>query len=65
VPLFVRIAAQMDLTGTFKLRKVDLQAAGYDPAGFEDALYLLDHANGTYSAYSEQLLQALDVAPFE
>ncbi|MCZ6829714.1 MAG: AMP-binding protein, partial [Gammaproteobacteria bacterium] len=65
VPLFVRISEQMDLTGTFKLRKVDLQAEGYDPTRFEDALYLLDDANGTYSAYSEQILQALGVAPFE
>ena len=65
VPLFVRISEQMDLTGTFKLRKVDLQAGGYDPARFQDALYLLDHASGTYSPYSEEILQALGVAPFE
>ena len=65
MPLFVRISAQMDLTGTFKLRKVDLLAEGYDPSRFEDALYLLDHANATYSPYSEEGLQALDVAPFQ
>jgi fatty-acyl-CoA synthase len=65
LPLFVRITEQMDVTGTFKLRKVDLQAEGYDPARFDDALYLLDHANATYSPYSEQLLEALGVAPFE
>ena len=32
---------------------------------FEDALYLLDHANATYSPYSEEGLQALGVAPFQ
>ena len=64
VPLFVRIAEQMDLTGTFKLRKVDLQREGYDPARFVDELYLLDHANSCYAPYSEPGLLALGVAPF-
>ncbi len=31
-PLFVRLAPQIETTGTFKYRKVDLVDAGYDPA---------------------------------
>ena len=31
VPLFVRVSSEADLTTTFKLRKIDLQRAGYDP----------------------------------
>jgi fatty-acyl-CoA synthase len=31
-PLFVRVAAQADMTTTFKLRKVELQRQGFDPA---------------------------------
>jgi fatty-acyl-CoA synthase len=31
VPLFLRVQASLDTTGTFKQRKVDLQAEGFDP----------------------------------
>lgn len=31
-PVFVRIAKTLETTGTFKYRKVDLVADGYDPA---------------------------------
>jgi fatty-acyl-CoA synthase len=64
VPLFVRVVAQMDITGTYKLRKVELQAQGYDPEHFDDELFLLDHAAHCYSPYSEQGLKALGCAPF-
>ena len=30
-PLFIRIAPEIETTGTFKYRKVDLVQAGYDP----------------------------------
>ena len=42
VPLFVRISKDADLTTTFKLRKIDLQRAGYDPKRSADALYVRD-----------------------
>ena len=32
VPVFVRVSAEAELTTTFKLRKIELQRAGYDPA---------------------------------
>lgn len=47
-PVFVRIAATADLTSTFKLRKVDLQREGYDPAVVHDPLYVRDERAGTY-----------------
>ena len=31
-PLFVRLLPEMEVTGTFKLRKVTLQEEGFDPA---------------------------------
>ncbi len=64
VPLFVRVRAQSDLTVTFKLRKVDLQKAGYDPNSTNDPLYVLDKAAGTYVPYSEAALKKLGVEPF-
>ncbi len=62
-PQFVRICPEMDMTGTYKLRKVDLQRQGYDPGQFEDALYVLNPAAGRYVPYSEDALQVLGFAP--
>ncbi|XP_073846334.1 fatty acid transport protein 2 isoform X2 [Musca autumnalis] len=38
-PLFLRFLTKVDLTGTFKLRKVDLQKEGYDPNVISDVMY--------------------------
>lgn len=38
-PQFLRFLTKIDLTGTFKLRKVDLQKEGYDPSVITDELY--------------------------
>ncbi|MEH6551543.1 MAG: long-chain-acyl-CoA synthetase [Pseudomonadales bacterium] len=64
VPLFVRIVDTMDMTGTFKLRKINLQAEGYDPSLSHDQIFLLDHANKTYSPFSDETLSVLGVQPF-
>ncbi len=47
-PLFVRVAPVADMTSTFKLRKVDLQRQGIDPAQCRDPLYVRDDAARTY-----------------
>lgn len=47
-PLFVRVAPQADMTTTFKLRKVDLQRQGFDPAAVPDPLYVRDEQTGRY-----------------
>ncbi len=48
LPLFVRVAADADVTSTFKLRKVALQAEGYDPARVRDPLFVRDEAARAY-----------------
>ena len=55
-PVFVRIQAQADLTGTFKLRKVDLQRQGFDPSATGDPIFVRDAANRTYARLVPQLL---------
>jgi fatty-acyl-CoA synthase len=45
-PLFVRILPAMDTTGTFKVRKMDLVADGYDPAKVKGPLFLHDPKRG-------------------
>ncbi len=41
-PLFLRLIPTLEATGTFKPRKQDLVAAGFDPARVSDPLYLDD-----------------------
>jgi fatty-acyl-CoA synthase len=47
-PLFLRIQTQIDVTGTFKQKKVDLVREGFDPAIVDDALYFDDVRAGRY-----------------
>ncbi len=47
----------MDLTGTFKIRKTDMQAEGFDPGKISDPLFYLDAERQTY--------QPLDAAAFQ
>ncbi|EFN78828.1 Long-chain fatty acid transport protein 4 [Harpegnathos saltator] len=41
-PQFIRILTKIDLTGTFKLKKKDLQEEGYNPYKIQDKLYYMD-----------------------
>lgn len=45
-PLFVRILPHLDTTGTFKVRKLDLAADGYDPAKIKGPLFFHDRKKG-------------------
>ena len=47
-PVYVRLVRQADVTTTFKLRKIDLQRDGYDPARVSDPLWVRDDAARTY-----------------
>jgi len=64
MPLFVRLAAAADLTSTFKLRKIELQRAGYDPARCPDPLFVRDAPAGSYRELTPAALAALGIAPF-
>ncbi len=45
-PLFVRLALHLEITGTFKPRKVDLMKEGFDPVRITTPLYVLDRDAG-------------------
>ena len=47
-PAFVRVSGEMDMTGTFKLRKTDLQEQGYDIGKIKDAVYYLNREAASY-----------------
>src|SRR5207248_7506581 len=45
-PLFVRVLPAIETTGTFKVRKMDLVADGYDPGKVKGPLYFHDPKKG-------------------
>ena len=47
-PLFLKVVAAIELTGTFKLRKQDLAVAGYEQASAGDTVYFDDRQQGAY-----------------
>ncbi|XP_037297680.1 long-chain fatty acid transport protein 4 [Manduca sexta] len=48
-PVFMRIMNSVDMTGTFKMKKTDLQKEGFDPSLVKnDKLYYLDLKQGRY-----------------
>jgi len=47
-PVFVRALPRAPVTGTFKLRKVDLQREGWDPESVRDPLWVRDDAAKAY-----------------
>ena len=55
-PLFLKVVPGIELTGTFKLRKQDLAAAGYEQASATDTLYFDDRQQGAYVVMDESLL---------
>jgi acyl-CoA synthetase (AMP-forming)/AMP-acid ligase II len=58
-PLFVRIMPELATTGTFKMKKTDLQKDGFDPAVVQDPIYFLDSANGAYVPLDASLKDAI------
>lgn len=53
-PLFIRFLSKVDLTGTFKLKKLDLQNEGFDPTIIDDRLYYLTSA-GKYEPLTKEI----------
>jgi fatty-acyl-CoA synthase len=57
-PAFVRIIKAADTTGTFKYRKMDLVADGFDPDKVDGPVYVRGGRSG-YTKLSEPALQAI------
>ncbi len=47
-PIFLRLQREMEITGTFKQRKVELVKEGFDPSAIADPIYWLDPATNAY-----------------
>jgi fatty-acyl-CoA synthase len=59
-PLFVRLLPELEITGTFKQRKVELVKEGFDPAAIADPIYWLDHASGRYEPLTADTFAAIN-----
>ncbi|CAA9999530.1 unnamed protein product [Nesidiocoris tenuis] len=56
-PVFLRILDSIELTGTFKMKKVTLQKEGFDPTKIEDKLYVRQGA--TYVPLTAELYSSI------
>ncbi|BFG05985.1 long-chain fatty acid transport protein 1 [Drosophila madeirensis] len=57
-PQFLRFLRKIDLTGTFKLRKVELQQQGFDPAAIEDELFYVG-PDGVYLPLTQSVYERI------
>ncbi|XP_026051678.1 long-chain fatty acid transport protein 1b [Carassius auratus] len=58
-PVFLRLSAEVDKTGTFKIQKTRLQKEGFDPHQTSDQLYFLNSRLGRYESLTEELYSAI------
>uniref|UniRef100_A0A672JGA8 long-chain-fatty-acid--CoA ligase n=1 Tax=Salarias fasciatus TaxID=181472 RepID=A0A672JGA8_SALFA len=58
-PRFIRIQPCLEMTGTFKMKKVKLVEEGFNPAHIEDQLYFLDTDKRTYVPLTEEIYRAI------
>ena len=58
-PLFVRIQPEMEITGTFKHRKVELVKEGFDPEAISDPIYFNDPAANAFVPLDKALYEKI------
>jgi fatty-acyl-CoA synthase len=54
-PIFLRMQPEIEVTGTFKHRKIELVNEGYDPRTVKDPLFFLDPVDGQYIPLTPEL----------
>lgn len=59
-PYFLRLTEKLDITGTYKLKKRDLQLQGYDPDKIEDPIYFLDMKACHYKQLDTELFTKIN-----
>ncbi|XP_053345546.1 hsFATP2a_ACSVL_like domain-containing protein [Clarias gariepinus] len=58
-PRFIRIQSSLELTGTFKMKKVKLVEEGFDPALIRDPLYFLDVVEKKYTTLTQEMYNSV------
>jgi fatty-acyl-CoA synthase len=54
-PLFLRMQNEIDVTGTFKQKKIDLVRQGFDPSTVTDPIYFNDHERQSFVRLDQAL----------
>lgn len=60
VPVFIRLREQQELTVTFKFRKVELKAEGFDPGKISEPLYVLLDRNRGYEPLTPEIFARIN-----
>ena len=58
-PVFIRLLPAIDITGTFKQRKVDLAEVGFDLAKFRDPIFWLNPETAGYEPLTREVYNAI------
>ncbi|XP_069481076.1 long-chain fatty acid transport protein 2 [Ambystoma mexicanum] len=58
-PRFLRIQDELEITTTFKQRKVALVKEGFDPSAIKDPLYFLDESAHTYLPMTQSIYDSI------
>ncbi|CAK6961560.1 hsFATP2a_ACSVL_like domain-containing protein [Scomber scombrus] len=58
-PRFIRIQPCLEMTGTFKMKKVKLVEEGFNPALINDLLYFLEPEKKSYVPLTEEIYKAI------
>ena len=57
--LFLLIKKEIEITGTFKHRKVELVKEGYNPKEIKEPMYFCDHKTQTYLPLDQELFEKI------
>ena len=58
-PLILRIKKEIEITGTFKHRKVELVKEGFNPEEIKEPMYFCDHLAKTYLPLDKNLYEKI------
>ncbi len=58
-PIFLRLQGEIEVTGTFKHRKIELVKEGFDPKLIKEQLYFLDPVDGHYVNLTAELFDRI------
>ncbi|XP_059478780.1 long-chain fatty acid transport protein 4-like [Neocloeon triangulifer] len=56
-PIFLRVLKELPMTGTFKLKKVDLQKEAYNMDIVKDPMYYIDQKTGQFKRLTREVYQ--------
>jgi fatty-acyl-CoA synthase len=58
-PVFIRLLPAIDITGTFKQRKIELVKDGFDLSQFRDPIFWLDPETASYEPLTRDVYDAI------